>query len=241
MFNVKKIFYALIFLALIINFSAPVYAKQILSGGQIESIALAEVERILDERGEFRRREVMITRGLSNISLPEGIIDVKIMLPSTSISYSTGTPVKARIFVNGKAYRDVNFIVSIKIFDIALVAAHDLHIETPVTDSDFRVDEIVIDGRTDYLKDAAEVRGLVPHRFIRAGSPVSINYFQQPVAVESGRMVRIIFRQGGLNVSAKGVAMGRGRIGQVIKVRNETSQKVLSARVIDSQTVEVVN
>ena len=237
----KKIFYALIFFALIINFSTPVYAKQILSGGQIEALALTEVENILEERGEFRRHEVMITRSLSNIALPEGVIDVKILMPSTSISYSTGTPVKARIFLNGKPYRDVNFIVSIKIFDLALVAAHDLHIETPVTDSDFRVAEIPADGRTDYIKDAAEIRGLVPHRFIRAGSPVSINYFQQPVAVESGRMVRIIFRQGGLTVSAKGVAMGRGRIGQVIKVKNETSQKVLSARVVDTQTVEVVH
>ena len=237
----KKIFFALIFFVLILNFSSTVHAKQVLSGGQIESMAISEVEAILDERGEFRRREVMITRGLSNVTLPEGVIDVKIMLPSTSINYSTGTPVKARIFINGKPYRDVNFIVSIKIFDVALVAAHDLHIETPVTDSDFRIDEIAIDGRTDFVKDPAEVRGLVPHRFIRAGSPVSINYFQQPVAVESGRMVRILFRQGGLNVSAKGVAMGRGRIGQIIKVRNEASQKILSARVIDSQTVEVVN
>ena len=109
----KKFFYALIFFALILNFSSTVHAKQVLSGGQIESMAISEVEAILDERGEFRRREVMITRSLSNITLPEGIIDVKIMLPSTSINYSTGTPVKARIFINGKPYRDVNFIVII--------------------------------------------------------------------------------------------------------------------------------
>ena len=110
-----------------------------------------------------------------------------------------------------------------------------------MTESDFRIDEIVVDGRTDYLKDPAEVNGLVPHRFIRAGSPVTINYFQQPVAVESGRMVRIIYRQGGLTVSAKGTVMSRGRIGQIVKVKNENSQKILSARVLDSQTVEVVS
>ena len=40
---------------------------------------------------------------------------------------------------------------------------------------------------------------------------------------------------------AKGIAMTRGRIGQVIKVKNEASQKILSAKVIDSQTVEVVS
>ena len=236
----KKIFFALIILATLFNLSFTVHAKQILSGAQIEEMTLAEVEKILDERGEFRRREITFRHRLSNIALPEGIIDVKILMPSTSISYATGTPVKARIFVNDKPFRDLNFIVSIKIFDLAIIATHDLRIEVPVDESDFRVEEIAVDGRTDYLKDPAEVKGLVPHRFIRAGSPVTIDYFQQPVVIASGDIVRILFRQNGLQVAAKGIAMTRGRIGQVIKVKNEASQKILSARIIDSQTVEVV-
>ena len=233
----KKFLLTLILLLII---SPNVFAAQVLSGTRIEELALSEINAALDERGEFRRREIMMMRSLTNLTLPEGIIDVKILLPN-SINYTTSTPVKARIFVNDKPYRDLNFVVSIKIFDLALVAAHDLRIEVPVTESDFRIDEIVVDGRTDYLKDPAEVNGLVPHRFIRAGSPVTINYFQQPVAVESGRMVRIIYRQGGLTVSAKGTVMSRGRIGQIVKVKNENSQKILSARVLDSQTVEVVS
>lgn len=228
-------------LILFFMFSPIAFAKQVLSGSHLETLALAEIEAVLDERGEFRRREIRLTRAVSNIKLPEGIIDVQILMPSTSISYSTGTPIKARIFVDGKSYRDVNFIATIKIFDLVLVANHDLHIEVPVYDSDFRIAEIAIDGRTEYLKDPAEIRGLVPHRFVRAGSPVAINYFQQPVAVETGRVVKILFKQNGLQVAAKGVAMARGRIGQVIKVRNEASNKILSARVIDSQTVEVVS
>lgn len=234
----KKFFLALILIFII---ALPANAKQVLSGGQIETLALAEIEAALDERGEFRRHEINLAKNLPNVKLPEGIIDVKILLPSTSINYSGGTPIKARIFVNGKPYRDVTFMASIRIFDLALVATHDLRIETPVTESDFRLDEIAVDGRTDYLKDPAEVVGLVPHRFIRAGSPVTINYFQQPFAVDSGSIVKIIFRRNGLQVAAKGVAMMRGRIGQIIKVRNETSQKILSARIIDAQTVEVVS
>ena len=234
----KKFLFLIIFMLI---FSPVTFAKQVLSGGQIETLALAEIERALDERGEFRRREVNLMRSLTNLNLPEGIIDVKILLPSTAISYSTTTPVKARIFVNGKPYRDVPFMVSIKVFDLVLIANHDLRIETPVVESDFRVEEIAIDGRTEYLKDSKEIKGLVPHRFIRAGSPITIDYFQQPVAVESGHVVKILFKQGGLQVVAKGIAMTRGRIGQVIKVKNEASQKILSAKVIDSQTVEVVS
>ncbi len=60
------------------------------------------------------------------------------------------------------------------------------------------------------------------------------------MAVKSQHPVKIVFRVNGLEVSAKGTALVSGRIGQVIRVRNDASQKVLSARVIDSQTVEVI-
>ena len=137
-------------------------------------------------------------------------------------------------------YRDVNFVVSAKVFDFVLVANHDLRIETPVTESDFRAEEIAIDGRTEYVKDVKEILGLVPHRLIRAGSPITANYFQQPVAVASGHPVKIIVRYKGIEATAKGIAMTRGRIGEVIKVKNEASKKIISAKVIDSGTVEVI-
>ena len=235
----RKIFFiaALIFLC---GFMPEVFAEQIIPGKQIEVMAVDEVEKILRERGEFRRHEIILMRNLTNIKVPNGVIDIQILLPSSSLSYSSMTSVRARITVGGKAYRDVSFGVLVKIYDNVLVANHDLRIEVPVTESDFRVEEIAIDGRTEYVKDVQEIAGLVPHRYVRAGSPIATNYFQQPVAVQMGSVVKIIVRHGALQATAKGVAMSRGRIGQTIKVKNEASQKIISAKVVDDQTVEVV-
>lgn len=227
--------------ALIFLSSMPrIFANQIIPGEQIQAMATEEIERLLAERGEFRKHEIVFMRNITKISLPNGVIDIKIMLPSFGLSYSGMTSVKARISIGGRGYRDINFGVLIKVFDNVLVANHDLRIEVPVNESDLRMEEIVIDGRTEYVKDVQEVKGLVPHRYIRAGQPIAINYFQQPVAVEMGTPVKMIVRRNGLQASAKGIAMSRGRIGQVIKVKNEASQKIVSAKVIDSQTVEVV-
>lgn len=217
-----------------------VFANQMVPGGQIEAMAIAEIESELDARGEFRRREITMQRPLANVSLPNGVIDIKIILPSGAVNYTGVTPVKARISVGGRPYRDVNFVVIVKIFENVLVATHDLRIEVPVSESDFRFEEMPIDGRTDYIQDAREVIGLVPHRLIRAGSPIASTYFRQPVAVGSGQPVRIILRYKGIEVSANGVSMTRGRIGETIKVKNAASQKIVSARVVDAQTVEVV-
>ena len=235
----KKIFLiaAVIFF---MNFAPRVFANQIIPGGQIEAMAVSEIERLLDERGESRRREITLLRPLADFSVPNGVIDMKISVPSGTIIYNGVTPVKARVNVGGKMYRDVNFVVSVKIFDFVMVANHDLRIETPVTESDFHLEEIAIDGRMDYVKDVQDIIGLVPHRVIRAGSPVAVNYFQQPLVISNSHPVRIIVRYKGIEVSAKGIALTRGRIGEIIKVKNESSQKIVSARVIDAGTVEVV-
>ena len=150
------------------------------------------------------------------------------------------TPVTLRIMVDGRTVKVLNFLVNVRIYDTVLVTNHDLRFDEPISESDFRLEEIVVDGRVEPLKDFNAIKGLVPVRMIRAGSPVTIALFQEPLVIEVNQPVRIVTRINGVEVVAKGVSMGRGRIGKVIRVRNETSGKILSGRVIDAQTVEVV-
>ena len=233
----KIIFIAALILGL--SISPHIFANQIIPGKQIEALAVQEIENVLAMRGESRRHELDFTRELGDITLPNGVIDIKITLP-TSVSYSGMTYVRAKVFVGGRIYREINFAVTLRVFDKVIVANHDLRLEVPVTASDFRIEEVAIDGRAEYCKNVSEVVGLVPQRYIRAGSAVAKNYFQQPVAVQYGSPVKIIVHYNGLEISAKGTAMARGRIGQVIKVKNDASQKILSAKIIDAQTVEVI-
>lgn len=209
-----------------------------ITGAEIETVALNALEQALDERGETRRHEILLAQHAPDLKLPEGVVDIKATLP-VPISYLSLTPVRAQIMVNGRLYRTVSFTARINVYDSVIVASHDLRIEVPVTASDFHTAEIVIDGRNEYLKDVSEVVGLVPHRYIRGGSPVTKGYFQQPVAVNGGQRVNIVFNQHGVKVSAKGIIMTRARIGELVKVKNEVSGKILTARVIDANTVEV--
>ena len=209
-----------------------------INGAEIESIALAAVEQALADKGETRRHEIYFINHAPDLKLPEGVVDIKATLPAP-ISYISLTPVRAVVFVNGRAYRTVSFSANVKVYDTVLVANHDLRIEIPVAAEDFRLSEVAIDGRNEYVKDVSELVGLVPHRFIRGGLPVTKGYFQQPVAVNTGQRVNIILNYNGIKVSAKGIVMTRGRIGSLVKVKNETSEKILTAKVIDAHTVEV--
>ena len=232
----KKIFFAAVIL-LLMCWMPRAFAYTV-SGTDLQTIARGAIERVLAERGETRRHEIFFTQTPMDVKLPEGTIDVKAQLPA-QISYISLTPVRVILFVNQRAYRTMNFTANVKVFDNVLVANHDLRIEVPVSAADFQTSEIAIDGRNEYIKDVSEVVGLVPHRYIRAGSPITRNYFQQPVAVNSGQRVNIVINYNGIRASAKGIVMTRGRIGSLVKVKNETSEKILTAKVIDAQTVEV--
>ena len=190
------------------------------------------------ERGENRRHEIFFTQTPQDVRLPEGTVDVKTELPS-AISYISLTPVRVFLLVNGRIYRTINLTANVKVYDKVLVANRDLRIEIPVTAADFHTAEVAIDGRNEFVKDIAEINGLVPHRMIRAGSPVTKTYFQQPVAVNTGQRVTIIVSYHGIRATARGIVMTRGRIGALVKVKNEASEKILTAKVIDSNTVEV--
>ena len=232
----RKIFFAAVLLV-VMSLTPRAFAYTI-SGADLQTMARDAVERALAQRGETRRHEISFTQMPLDIKLPEGVVDVKAELPA-QISYVSLTPVRVAIYVNGRANRTVSYTASVKVYDTVLVASRDLRIEIPVGMGDFHPAEVVVDGRNEYVKDIAEVNGLVPHRFIRAGSPVTLSYFQQPVAVNHGQHVNIIVNYRGIRAVAKGIVMTRGRIGSLVKVKNETSERILTAKVIDAQTVEV--
>lgn len=61
---------------------------------------------------------------------------------------------------------------------------------------------------------------------------------QAPQLVKRGDEVRIVARQDGIEVSNAGEALANGRMGEVIRVRNVGSGKVISARVSAGGEVE---
>lgn len=60
-----------------------------------------------------------------------------------------------------------------------------------------------------------------------------------PPVIASGSRVTMIYRQGRLQATAIGTALETGAEGQEIKVRNESSGKVIEARVVEKGIVEV--
>lgn len=108
-----------------------------------------------------------------------------------------------------------------------------------------RVDVLLFAGRHKLRTipvyfETPDARGQENVGHTRPATFESLSRQEQPqLLVERRQPVNIRIRLGTLTVIARGEALEPGREGQFIRVRNTRSGKVLTARVIDSQTVEI--
>ncbi|MBR2180243.1 MAG: flagellar basal body P-ring formation protein FlgA [Selenomonadaceae bacterium] len=234
-FNLK----VLLFILLILT-AVPVSVNaQVISGRDLEAATINKIEMVLDNRGDMRRRDIHFFHQMQNVVVPDGMASIEVDVPG-QINYGGMTSVIVKCRVDGRICKTLNFTVRVRIYDVVLIAEHDLTYDKAVNATDFRQDEIIVDGRTNYIKDFSLIKNLVPSHMIRAGSPVTINMFRTAMVVQANQPVRLRIRYHGIEASAKGIAMNRGRVGEMIKVKNESSGKIITGKVVDEQTVEVI-
>ncbi|MDN6073208.1 MAG: flagellar basal body P-ring formation chaperone FlgA, partial [Enterobacterales bacterium] len=88
-------------------------------------------------------------------------------------------------------------------------------------------------SRAGVITNPDEVVGLTVKRRIRDLQPISPAQLDQPIMVDRGQRVVMIAEQDGIEARTMGEAMKKGRKGDMIKVKNESSQRVVSA-VVDN-------
>jgi flagella basal body P-ring formation protein FlgA len=93
--------------------------------------------------------------------------------------------------------------------------------------------------RNDYVTSIDDMVGATPRRSLAAGEIVRGDALEMPRMVSRGDMVTMIFRQGGMYLTAKGRALDDGAIGQTIKVSNTGSNRTIEARVTATKEVTV--
>ena len=107
-----------------------------------------------------------------------------------------------------------------------------------ITASDVRLMKV---NGTSMLPDSVEQIGDVVGRMllrdVGQGEMFSAKAVQIPPVIEAGSRVTMIYRRGRLEATARGVAMEDGADGQEINVRNESSKKVVRARVREKGVV----
>ena len=93
--------------------------------------------------------------------------------------------------------------------------------------------------RPDVIRDAADLIGQAPRRIVQSGTPIRKNEVQTPVLVPKRAMVTVLHRTALMRLTARARALEDGSMGDIIRVANATSKKVIEAEVTGFNEVTV--
>lgn len=94
--------------------------------------------------------------------------------------------------------------------------------------------------RQAFLLDEEAIIGKEAKRNISMGEPFRTALLDNPTAVRRGEMVTLESMAGSIKVSSSGTAMADGRVGQTIRVRNNSSERIISGVVMSQGLVQTL-
>lgn len=128
--------------------------------------------------------------------------------------------------------------VQARVSVLRVVARHILNRDQAVSADDVKLERQEL-ARHDrgYFGRIEQVVGKTAKRRIRAGQTLTADLLDAPLWVRRGQSVTIVARQDGIEASTLGEALANGREGDVVRVRNRSSEKVIDAQVIGDGVV----
>ena len=148
----------------------------------------------------------------------------------TTVGVQCQTPERWRIYIPVEVRQMVSVVVARNpVYRGETVERADLGLDARDTS----------DLRGGHFTEIAEVVGQQAQRRLRPDRVITKRDVAPPVLVERGSRVTISASSGGFAVSMEGEALSDGRRGEVIPVRNLSSEREIEARVVGPGRVEV--
>jgi flagella basal body P-ring formation protein FlgA len=117
-----------------------------------------------------------------------------------------------------------------------LVAARTLPGGTVLTAADIGKSDSHVPGA---LTQADEAIGLETRLHLYAGRPILADNLGPPTLVDRNAIVMMIYHQGGLTIRMEGRVLGRGGIGDRVRVMNLASRTIVSGWVTEAGEIAV--
>ena len=212
-------------------------ASVVIETRQLEGAALDA----LRQRGVGARVSLVLDNPAMRLHLPSDIAPTLLVTglshnPETGrftahlVAPAQGTPL-ARATLTGRAIE----MIEVPALRRRMVPGDVIH-ERDIEWLSLRADRIARNA----VRDVANLVGKSPRRPIRAGAAVLGNELREPILVPRNSLVTIRLQTARMILTAQGRAMEPGAMGDVIRVMNTKSNKIISAGVTDSGAVEVI-
>lgn len=194
------------------------------------------------DNAPWTREEIEIT-GVSrvgNIILPSGELEI-VIRPRGSSLYIGRSPFTVEMLVDGQSARQIIMQVNISVYREAVIATAPVPAHEVIGPDDVelrRVDISTARGKT--FSSIDKVIGMAATTYLQPGRIVTRGAIRQPILVRRGKSVELVAKAGGFVIRTVGIAQQDGRRGDVIRVLNTGSKKIIAAIVTGHQKATVL-
>jgi flagella basal body P-ring formation protein FlgA len=204
---------------------------------RIEQIVTAFIQQQFAGKGQtVRIKEI---RGAEPVLLPKGSLSHQVAAPRNS-ALSGSLPLTVTLKVNDEIEKRMMVTAVVEVLVNAVVTTRPLGRFKPIEESDVEVRPVDVSGLpSDYIADPEVVLGKRTRRLLDANTVLRPDLVESQPIVKRGDRVRIIIESPGMRITALGEVKQNGCLGERIPVANLDTNKVIQARVVDTQTVKI--
>lgn len=175
-----------------------------------------------------------------DVTVPVGNVILSTSLPY-GIRYNAPTTVMIFISVDGQAVTKVGLRFKVNLYRQVAVAASQVNAREIFTEGNLRYERMDAGQiAAGFFTDKNKVLGLEARRAITPGTVITDSMVNKPVIVKRGNMVTLVAFVGNIQVIASGQAMQDGYEGQLIRIKNVITNKIVLGKVIDENKVQVL-
>ena len=180
---------------------------------------------------------------IENVNLPqdllirEGTVTLKPVLPY-GVRYNAPTNVFINVMVDDVLVKKVELRFNVKRYEQVVVLTNPLMPNQIITGADLAIVRVDISKIPQgYINDINKIIGKVVLRVLAAETVLNNGMLYNPIIINKASTVEIVYQNNGIEVRAVGTALQDGREGEMIRVQNEDSKKIISGLVFDESPV----
>lgn len=213
---------------------------QSISGQAVIRKGIAAIQQQIGDSVTSEDMSIVPIGSVQDIAAPIGNVVLTPSLPY-GIHYNVPTIVTVGVSVNEQPISKVNLKFNIKLYRQVAVANSQIGVGEILTVDNVRYERMDVGKlETGYFTDLNKVLGLAARRSFSPGMVIMDSSVSKPVLVKRGSTVNIVAYIGDMTVTAVGQAMQDGSEGQLIRVQNSNSMKIITGKVVDGNTVQVL-
>jgi flagella basal body P-ring formation protein FlgA len=197
-------------------------------------------KKFVVENSPWKQEEINIQRvRFSGIPLiPTGKMTYEVTASSGKERFIGNVTATVDFYVNGEKVRTLGIVGKVEVFGNVYLASRPMKQNEMLSQADLEVHKMNLTDsadrfatRLDQVENRRVLRNLGVHQ------PLELKDLDKPLVLKRGDQVKIVYEEPGLSLTANGKANADGGVGDTLAVTNESSQKTVHCRVVDSRTV----